>query len=809
MRARLSLLALLPLLCIPAAAQNDAGAALSGPGPWMVRAWFGTDEAIREVASWGDHYSRDRKLGFLRLLADPERLEQLRALGFYVENETETTALIRHAEEAGRRAEEMRARGETPEAGIPGFPCYRTVEETFASAEALVGAHPELATWIDIGDSWDKITAGGPEGYDLKVLKLTNAAIPGPKPVLFANSAIHAREYTTAELMTRFAEQLVNGYGSDPDATWVLDRHEIHLLLHTNPDGRKKAETGLSWRKNTNQSYCGAASNSRGADLNRNFSFQWNCCGGSDSNPCGETFHGASSASEPEVQAIQNYIQSIFPDQRGPTFPGGGAPADATGIYLDVHSFSQLVLWPWGGTDTPTDNATAFQTLGRRFAWFTGYLPEQAIDLYPTDGTTIDFAYGDLGVAAFTFELGNAFFESCSSFESAVLPANLQALRYAMKVVHAPYLTPKGPDALAVAVVPNVIAPGDAVEVTATLDDTRFSNANGTEPTFAIAAAEIRIELPGGDPIFADGFESGDTSLWTASAAWPVAMTADDGVFDESVEPAAAEIETSNLPDGRHLLYVRGRDAAGNWGPVTAAFLTVIDPATAPTLHGTVLEEGTGTPLAANVAVGPYTTTTDGAGDYSIQVPPGTYDVTVTAADHAPQTVAGVSLAPLQSLDQDFSLAPFASVYDDDVEAGVAGWTAQSPWAIGTAQAHSPTHSWTDSPAGNYSNNMNTAVTSPAIDLSAATGVELSFWERHATEAGWDYCRVEVSANNGSTWTEVAAYDGTQTTWTRRVFVLPQLVGAAQARVRFRLTSDVAQVADGCYVDDVVVRAAI
>ena len=100
---------------------------------------------------------------------------------------------------------------------------------------------------------------------------MTNSAIAGPKPKLFVTGAIHAREYATAELATRFAEYLVNNYGVDADATWILDYHEVHVMLQTNPDGRKKAETGLSWRKNTNQNYCGATSNYRGADLNRNF----------------------------------------------------------------------------------------------------------------------------------------------------------------------------------------------------------------------------------------------------------------------------------------------------------------------------------------------------------------------------------------------------------------------------------------------------------------------------------------------------------------------------------------------------------
>ena len=70
----------------------------SGSGPWMVRAWFGSDDAVREVASWGDHFQTDRKLGFLRILADSERLEELRGLGFYVEVDRASTALIRRAE---------------------------------------------------------------------------------------------------------------------------------------------------------------------------------------------------------------------------------------------------------------------------------------------------------------------------------------------------------------------------------------------------------------------------------------------------------------------------------------------------------------------------------------------------------------------------------------------------------------------------------------------------------------------------------------------------------------------------------------
>ena len=55
-----------------------------------------------------------------------------------------------------------------------------------------------------------------------------------------------------------------------------------------------------------------------------------------------------------------------------------------------------------------------------------------------------------------------------------------------------------------------------------------------------------------------------------------------------------------------------------------------------------------------------------------------------------------------------------------------------------------------------------------------------------------------------SSWTEVAVYDGNQPSWQPVTLAVPQLDGAAQARVRFRLTSDVSIVRDGWYVDDIV-----
>ena len=299
----------------------------------------------------------------------------------------------------------------------------------------------------------------------MMVLVLTNPAVPGPKPKLFITASIHGREYAPAELVTRFGEYLVDNYGVDADATTLLDYHEIHLMLQANPDGRKEAEAGTLWRKNTNQNYCGVTSGSRGADLNRNFAFQWGQWNGSSGAQCAETYRGPSPASEPETQAIQNYMAAIFPDQRDDVLTSA-APAEATGVYIDVHSFASLVLWPWGFNDTVAPNGPALQTMGRKMAYFNDYTPQQSVALYPTDGSTEDFAYGELGLASFTFELGTAFFQDCTTFESTVYPANLNVLVYAAKAARTPYQTPAGPDALDLTLSPARVdnrKPGGAV----------------------------------------------------------------------------------------------------------------------------------------------------------------------------------------------------------------------------------------------------------------------------------------------------------------------------------------------------------
>ncbi len=500
--------------------------------------------------------------GYLVMELDAAEMSQLQSFGFRLARADEFIAQRRGFLDQMNRNSVSRpsATGAVGDQvgvrSIPSFACYETVEETYAAAQGFTTTYPNLASWTDVGNSWEK--GAGIGGYDIFVLKLTNKSITGTKPKLFVNSAIHAREYTTAPLNLSFARWLLQGYGVNADATWILDHHEVHLMLQTNPDGRKKAETGLSWRKNTNQAYCGATSNTRGADLNRNFGFSWNSTGGSGSSgdQCNLTYRGPSGASEPETKAIEAYVRSLWPDRRGPA-KTDAAPTDTSGIHIDVHSFSQLVLWPWGDTSTPAPNGAALQTLGRKFAFFNGYTPQQSIGLYATDGTSDAVSYGELGVAAYTFELGTSFFQSCADYTSTIQPKNLQALIYAAKVVRTPYLTPGGPDVTNVALSSGTVPAGTAVTLTASATDTRFNNSNGAEATQNVRAAEYYI----------------DTPPWAGGTART--MGAADGAFNGTTEGVTGQVDTTGLSTGKHIVFVRAQDAGGAWGAITATYLTI------------------------------------------------------------------------------------------------------------------------------------------------------------------------------------------------------------------------------------------
>ncbi len=464
---------------------------------------------------------------------------------------------------------------------------YRTAEELYADLQTMNLAAPDLSELVQYGQSHCLLQGGcavtGDEtlpGFPLLAMRVTNEQVPGSsvvdgnevvmgsKPVFFLMANIHAREITTPEIAMRFLELLLNDYGNDPDITWLVDYHEIWVVPTTNPDGHWVVELGdrqhegrpFLHRKNANNDsnndgipdctqWPPTPNTHFGIDLNRNHSFGWGPIGASDE-PCDATFHGKSAASESETQALESLISALIPDQRGPEL-SDAAPDDTTGILITLHSYSNLVLWPWGDRDWPAPNVAGLKAIGDKLATFNGYQSCQAGPcLYPTSGATDDWAYGELGIPAFTFEIGDylaGFQPPFETVESTQWPENKPALLYAAKIARAPYEIVRGPVVSSLGISQN----SPLAVVTATIDD----SSNGDRP---IIEAIATIDIP----------------PWEDDAV-SIQLEATDGVFDNKVEEVAGSIVPEGLEVGRHMLFVQGRNQAGDWGAVSAAFFEV------------------------------------------------------------------------------------------------------------------------------------------------------------------------------------------------------------------------------------------
>ncbi len=546
---------MLAVLCVALtlALPARAGDPLDGAGAKSIyRVFVRNEDEPRRLLAGGWDVIEARGPDYLLIVADAAEVGALRRQGF--------TVTLEHA-------------GTSRRAPFTFYGGYRTVFEHYQHLDAVAAAYPHLARVIDYGDSWRK-TTNPADAHDLKVICITRLR-PGDcalnpntdKPRFLMMAAVHARELSTSEMAWRWIDYLVAGYGSDPDVTWLLDHQEMWVIPVANPDGRFIVETGNIWqRKNANTTHC--PSGTFGVDLNRNASFAW---GGSGSSgyPCDDTYRGPAPASEPEEYHLEALMQQLFHDQRGPLITDS-APLTTSGVMLTLHSYSNLVLFPWGwvqcayGSPCPPSlrapNDAGLRALGFRMSYFNGYIASQAPEaLYWADGTTDDWAYGALGIPAYTFEIGPGDGSACAYFhpnyacqDSLFWPQNLGAFVYAAKVARQPYALAHGPSALSL----TLGVSGTLLTVAATIDDATLGLAGFDRPAVQpISAAELYVDVP----------------PWAGGV--PIPMSAQDGSFDATSERVVGTLDIGSLNLGRQLIFVRGRDAAGNWGPVTAMWI--------------------------------------------------------------------------------------------------------------------------------------------------------------------------------------------------------------------------------------------
>jgi hypothetical protein len=289
------------------------------------------------------------------------------------------------------RAKGLQARG----ADFPGTDAnYHNYAEMTAETLAIANEHPLIVQRQSLGTSYD----GTRQIWALKISD--NVATDEAEPEVLFTANQHAREHLTVEMALYLLNELTSTYATDLRIQAMVNTREIWIIPMVNPDGVEyDIATGAYrlWRKNRQPN---AGSTAVGTDLNRNWGFQWGCCGGSSGTFSSETYRGAAPFSAPETTVVRNFVNGRIVN---------GVQQIKTGI--DFHTYSELVLWPFGYTAADTtpnmtlDQRNTFATLGQNMAGTNGYTPEQASDLYIADGTIDDWLWGDQGIFSYTFEM--------------------------------------------------------------------------------------------------------------------------------------------------------------------------------------------------------------------------------------------------------------------------------------------------------------------------------------------------------------------------------------------------------------------
>jgi murein tripeptide amidase MpaA len=218
---------------------------------------------------------------------------------------------------------------------------YRTVAQLDAALETLVTTRPDLCSRIRLGDSI--------EGRPIYALRLRAGGGANRRGILIVGG-MHARELMNPDAIIELAFDLAQAYASQTGlayggAEWsaldvrvMMETLDIWMLPCTNPDGRNHVmQSDRLWRMNRRDN---PGTTCEGVDVNRNCDFMWRVIGPTTvCNPCSNTqsFVGSLPFSEPESQNIHLLCD-----------------AHRINVFVDVHSFSEFVLYPWGHAPTQT-----------------------------------------------------------------------------------------------------------------------------------------------------------------------------------------------------------------------------------------------------------------------------------------------------------------------------------------------------------------------------------------------------------------------------------------------------------------------
>lgn len=251
---------------------------------------------------------------------------------------------------------------------------YYTLAEVYQRLDSMYLLYPNIIT--------QKFQVGTTiENRPIYAVKISdNPNIAETEPQVFYNSLIHAREPAAMMAVMYYMYYLLENYGTDPEVTYLVNNREIYFMPVVNPDGYEYNRStnpngGGMWRKNRRNN-----GGSFGIDLNRNFGYQWGYNNtGSSGTPSSETYRGTAPFSEPETQAMRDFTNSK-------NFKTA----------LNYHTYSNLLLYPWGYINQPTPDNAIFAEYTADMTRYNNYTAGQApVILYDVNGSTDDWMYGE------------------------------------------------------------------------------------------------------------------------------------------------------------------------------------------------------------------------------------------------------------------------------------------------------------------------------------------------------------------------------------------------------------------------------
>lgn len=341
-----------------------------------------------------------RKEVYLETDLSTSEIQAVEAAGFNVQKLIDDVSAF-YVERAMAEADLPIVRNPASEFPVPQNWGYGSMGGFYTYQQVLDKLDFMAATWPTLITTRQAINPFQPsiEGNPIWWVKISdNPGTNEDEPKVLYTSLIHAREGIGVQQMMYFMLWLLENYQTNPTAKLIVDNFQLYFVPVVNPDGylfnqANSPQGGGMWRKNRRNNGGGTF----GVDLNRNFGYKWGLDNiGSSPTPSSETYRGTAPFSEPETTNLKIFCE-----------------AHDIKIALNYHSYSNLLLWPWGYTPQLTpDNETfaAFAALMTRDSKYT--IGPANTTIYATNGNSDDYMYGDTqgknAIFAFTPELGSS-----------------------------------------------------------------------------------------------------------------------------------------------------------------------------------------------------------------------------------------------------------------------------------------------------------------------------------------------------------------------------------------------------------------